>query len=255
LGAITAQAAPNEGAVMDVALVLCALLAADTDELAGVSPARLIPRLELQHRFTQTEGGAHVHQTIFRMDVRLVSRTLIRYELPLVVRETPAGTRSGFGDVQVQAITLLSSGPRHAAVATGGLALDSASGPELGTGHHRAIYGAALGVRPTAWWLTYLLAAHQVSFGGDSARPEVNLLSLEIGNAVFGETGDWYLLGLTPVFDLDGGDTRLFAALEAGRFLIGRLGLFVRGGAQPLGPRQLDHTVDAGLRYLFRLPP
>ena len=51
----------------------------------------------------------------------------------------------------------------------------------------------------------------------------------------------------------DDATTRLFVSVEAGRLLIGRVGLFIRGGTQAIGPRQLDYTLEAGVRYLFRL--
>ena len=34
---------------------------------------------------------------------------------------------------------------------------------------------------------------------------------------------------------------------------VGRVALFVRGGTQLLGPRQIDYFLDVGVRYLFRL--
>ena len=41
--------------------------------------------------------------------------------------------------------------------------------------------------------------------------------------------------------------------LEVGRLLVGRVGMFMRAGTQALGPRQLDYSVEVGVRYLFRL--
>jgi len=45
----------------------------------------------------------------------------------------------------------------------------------------------------------------------------------------------------------------LAGAMEAGRLLIGRIGLFIRGGTHIVGSRQLDYFVETGVRYLFRL--
>jgi hypothetical protein len=35
--------------------------------------------------------------------------------------------------------------------------------------------------------------------------------------------------------------------------LVGRVGLFMRGGTQVLGPRAIDYSLEVGIRYLFRL--
>jgi hypothetical protein len=81
----------------------------------------------------------------------------------------------------------------------------------------------------------------------------VNQLLLELGNVVFGRRGDWYLLDLDSAIDFAGDAGRLVGSLELGRLLVGRVGLFVRGGTHLAGSRQLDYFLDGGLRYLFRL--
>jgi hypothetical protein len=178
---------------------------------------------------------------------------LLRYELPLLVRRTAAGTSSGIGDMRVSAIGLLSSGPRHAAVLVGGFTLDSASLPQLGAGRPQVTFGGAAAYKPLAFWLTYGLIGEQLSFAGDRARAPVNQLLLEWGNVIFGGRGEWYLLDLDVPIDFQAGATRFVPQLETGHLLVGRLALFVRGGTQLFGPRQLDYFLDAGVRYLFRL--
>src|SRR5947207_891694 len=54
------------------------------EQLAGVDPARLIPRLELRQRFTRAAGDARLHSSTLRMDLVLFRRALLRYELPLL---------------------------------------------------------------------------------------------------------------------------------------------------------------------------
>jgi len=253
-------------------LLLCALLAAapaategappeadgdeaardSPDKLGGVNPARLIPRLELRQRFTRLPGG-QLHTTTVRMDVVLFRRALLRYELPMPVQRTAAGTQSGIGDIALTLIGLVSSGPRHAVVAIGGVTLDSASRAALGAGKQQVTFGGAAGYKATPWWLAYAIVGQQLSFAGDPARPPVRRLLLELGNAVFGGRGDWYLLDLDVPIDFQADTANLLGALETGHLLVGRVGLFVRGGTQLLGPRQVEYFVDAGVRYLFKL--
>jgi hypothetical protein len=245
------------GAVLWIALAAADPVAEDeqakTERQEAVNPARLIPRLEVRQRYTALDGGGKLHTTALRMDVVLSHRLLLRYEMPLVVQRAADGTRSGIGDIRVSAIGLLTSGPRHAAALIAGLALDSASLPTVGVGKQRVIVGGAGAVKPRPWWLLYAVASEQVSFAGDATRTAVNELFFELGNAIFGGQGQWFLLDLDTIVDLEGHATRLIGALEAGRLLIGRVGLFVRGGTQLLGPRQVDGFVDSGVRYLFGL--
>jgi hypothetical protein len=223
------------------------------DQVGGVNPARLIPRLELRQRFTQVAGGGGLHSTTLRMDLVLFRRALLRYELPLLVQRTPGGTTSGIGDIRLSAVGLLTSGPRHAAVLVGGVTLDSASVPQLGAGKSQVTFGGAAAYKPLAWWLTYGIVGQQLSFAGSPARAPVSQLLVEWGNVVFGGRGDWYLLDLDVTNDFHAGATRLIPSLETGHLLVGRVALFVRAGTSLVGPRQFDYFLDAGLRYLFRL--
>jgi hypothetical protein len=230
--------------------------AESSEELTGASPARLIPRLEIRHQLRAPEGGGRVHSTTVRMDVLFLRHALLRYELPLVTVENAGVQRSGVGDLQVNVLGMVTSGSRHAALLIGGLTLDTATQPVLGAGKQVVDFGAAAAVKPLRWWLLYGIVDQQLSFAGDDERPAVNRLSANLGSIVFGPGRDWYLLDLAPVVDLeDDGRARLFGAIEAGRLLGGRVGLFVRAGTQLLGRRQLDYMVGAGVRYLFLLSP
>jgi hypothetical protein len=134
-----------------------------------------------------------------------------------------------------------------------GVVLDSATQAQLGTGKQQLLFGAAAAVKVLPWWLPYLLVQEHLSFAGDDARPDINLLLVRAGNIVFGRRWDWYKLDLDTTVDFHRGDARLFGTLEAGSLLVGRVGLFVRAGTQLLGSRELDFSLQAGIRYLFRL--
>jgi hypothetical protein len=219
----------------------------------GASPVRLIPRLEIRHGFAKLASGASVNTTTGQVDVQFFSRVLIRYELPLP-RLTIGGTQiAGVGDTRVQALTALTSGPRQVSVLIAGLVLDTASQPPLGAGKSQLFFGGAAALKPRTWWLPYLVAQEQLSFAGDAARPDVNVLLVRLGNVLFAGQGQWFKLDLDTAIDFADGDQRLYATLEGGRLLIGSVGLFVRGGSQLLGPREVDYTLEVGVRYLFRL--
>jgi hypothetical protein len=224
------------------------------DRLGGVNPARLIPRLELRQRFTDLANqGGRLHSTTLRMDVVLFRRGLLRYEMPLLVQRTADGTHTGIGDIRLSALALLTSGPRHAAVVLGGVSLDSATRPPLGAGRPQVTFGGAAGFKPLPWLLNYAIVGQSLSFGGETTRPPVKVLRLELGAVVFGGQGDWYTLELEAPLDLENDVPRLLGSLETGRLLLGRLALFARGGTQLLGQRQTDYFLDAGVRYLFKL--
>jgi len=222
---------------------------------AGVAPVELIPRIELRHSFARLPDGASASATTARIDVDFFRRVLIRYELPFARLTNAAGEQvSGLGDITLQAIGVVASNPRHVAVVIAGAQLDTASQPQLGQGKHVLLFGAAAGFRVRRWWLPYGIAQEQISVSGDDARPDINHLLLRAGNIVFGPGFSWTKLDVDASIDFrDDATTRLFVSVEAGRRLIGRVGLFVRGGTQAIGPRQLDYTLEAGVRYLFRL--
>jgi hypothetical protein len=224
-------------------------------ELTGASPTQLIPKLELRHQFLAVEGGGHVHSTTLRMDILFLRRALVRFELPRATLQKGEVQRSGFGDISLQLLSVVTSGRRQATIVLAGVKLDTATLPELGTGRHVLDLGAAAVLKPRPWWLLYGIVEHQRSLGSSDARPGVNLLLMNVGTIVLGRQRDWCLLDLAPEVDFQTDQARLLGAIELGRLLFGRVGLFVRAGTQLLGQRQVDYLVGAGVRYLFTLPP
>ncbi len=220
----------------------------------GVSPVELIPRLELRQSFTKSTGGVSVHDTILEMDIEFLRRLLIRYQMPARLMETPAGQVSGLGDLQLALLGILASNARIVVAALVGAELDTATHPQLGAGKQQLILGAAAGIKPYRWWLAYALTQEQFSVGGDPARPDVNQLLTDFGSILFGRQYNWLKLDVTTTVDFPGGATaRVYGQAEAGALVIDRVGLFLRSGTQLLGPRLVDYTIIAGVRYLFRL--
>ena len=221
---------------------------------AGVAPVELIPRLELRQSFAKLEGGASVHITTTEIDIGFAGRVLLRYEGEIRVISSPtAGQISGFGDARVSAIGLIASAPRYVAVVIAGGVFNTASQPPLGDGKQQLVLGGAAAVSPVRWWLPYLIVQEEVSVAGDSARPDINQLVGRLGNIVFGPGFTWYKLDLDGLLDFQRDAGQLFGRLEAGSLLVGRTGLFIRAGTQLAGTRQLDYSMEVGIRYLFRL--
>jgi len=220
---------------------------------AGVAPVELIPRLELRQSYAQLPTGASLHVTTTELDIQFLDRLLLRYEGRLAVASSPAGQVSGFGDAEITAIGLLGASQRFVAVVIGGVILDSASQPPLGAGKKQLVFGGGAAFKPVRWWLPYLLVQEQVSVAGDATRPDINQLAVRLGNIVFGPGYAWLKLDLDTLVDFENSKGAFFGRLEAGRLLVGRVGLFMRFGTQLLGTRQVDYTVEVGLRYLFRL--
>jgi len=220
---------------------------------AGVSPIELIPRLELRQSFDQLGGGTSLHDTTAEIDIQFLDRVLLRYEGALRVLSTPTGQVSGLADIRIQAIGIPASGPRYVVAAIAGAVLDTASQPALGAGKQQVFFGAGAAVKPLRWWLPYAVVEEQLSVGGDSARPDVNQLTADLGSILFGRGYAWIKIDLTPVADFQGDTVRLFGMLEVGRLLIGRVGLFMRANTQLAGPRQADYGLEVGIRYLFHL--
>jgi hypothetical protein len=221
---------------------------------AGVSPVELIPRIELRETFLRTPGGISSRGTTVELDLQFVNRVLLRYQAPIRIVSTPAGQVSGFGDLQLEAIAILASDALYVVGALLGGVLDTASQPPLGAGKDQIFFGGAAAYKPRPWWLPYIVAQEQLSIGGNSSRPDVNQLLVRIGNIFFGRQFNWLKLDLDTTVDFPGGAAgRFFGTLELGSLLIGRVGMFVRSGTQLLGERELDYSLEAGFRYLFRL--
>lgn len=220
---------------------------------AGVAPVELIPRLELRQSIAQLPGGVSARVTTAEIDIQFLERLLLRYEGPLAVVSGPTGQISGFGDVEVQAIGMLAASRTFVAVAIVGAVLDTASQPALGAGKKQLVLGGGAGAKPFPWWLPYLLVQEQASVAGDAARPDINQLVVRAGNIAFGPGFAWLKLDFDTLVDFKGDRGQLFGKLEAGRLLVGRVGLFMRGGTQLLGTRAIDYSLEVGVRYLFRL--
>jgi hypothetical protein len=222
-------------------------------EVEGVSPVELIPRVELRHEFMQAPHGLSLNATTTQIDIVFLRRVLFRWELPhstLRMGDVPV---SGYGDTRLQALGVLTSGPHQVSVLIAGVVANTASRPPLGAGKQQVFFGGAFALKPRPWWLPYLIAQEQLSFAGDEAREDVNQLVVRAGNIVFGPGRAWYKLDFDGAFDFQGNEQRLFGTVEVGSLLIGRVGLFVRSATQLAGQRQLDFTLAAGARYLFRL--
>jgi hypothetical protein len=220
---------------------------------AGVAPVELIPRLELRQSFAQLTDGASVHVTTAEIDIQFLDRLLLRYQGPLEIVRGPTGQISGFGDAEIDAVGMLGQRPTFVAVVIVGAILDTASQPALGAGKKQLVIGGGAAVKPLPWWLPYLLVLEQASVAGDSARPDVNQLVARFGNIAFGPGFAWLKVDLDTLVDFANDRGQLFGRLEAGRLLVGRVGLFMRAGTQLAGTRQVDYSLEVGIRYLFRL--
>jgi hypothetical protein len=220
---------------------------------AGVAPVELIPRLEFRQLFAQLPDGSSAHVTTTEIDIQFLNRLLLRYEGTIEVLRAPTGQISGLGDAQVAAIVMLAASPRFVAVVIGGAVLDTASQPALGAGKTQLVFGGGAAWKPLRWWLPYVLVQEYLAVAGDSARPDINQALARVGNIAFGPGFAWLKLDLDTLIDFANDQGAFFARLEAGRLLIGRVGLFMRSGTQLLGTRQLDYTLEVGVRYLFRL--
>ena len=131
--------------------------------------------------------------------------------------------------------------------------LDSATQPTLGMGKQQVFFGGGAAGKPRRWSLVYGVVQEQLSVGGDSTRPDIDQLALQLGNILFGKQFNWLRVELDQTFDFPRATARTFGTLEAGSLLVGRVGLFVRGGTQLVGQRELEYSVTGGVRYLFRL--
>ena len=225
----------------------------EAKDSAGVAPVELIPRLELRQSFARLNGSTSLHVTTAEIDIAFLKRVLLRYQGPLVTVSGPTGQTTGFGDAELHAIGLLASSRRLVAVAIVGAVFDTASEPALGAGKQQLLFGAAAAISPVRWWLPYMIVQEQVSVAGAAARPDVNTLVVRLGNIVFARGFSWYKLDLDGVTDFERRAGRMFGQLEVGSLLVGRTGLFMRAGTQLLGTRQIDYSMEVGVRYLFRL--
>ena len=225
----------------------------DGNSGAGVAPVELIPRLELRQSFVQLHSGVSAHVTTAEVDISYTNRLLLRYQGPLKVVSGPNGQTTGFGDAAIQAVVMFASSPRFLAVAIAGAVLDTASQPVLGDGKQQLVLGGAVAAKPVRWWLPYLVVQEQISVAGDAARPDVNQLLARVGNILFGKGFNWLKVDLDTVVDLSRDAGSLLGTLEVGSLLVGRTGMFMRSSTQLLGTRQLDYTIEVGVRYLFRL--
>lgn len=238
-----AHAGPDEGAP-----------AQEPDGGAGISPVELIPRLELRHVYQKLAGGVSVHDTILESDIEFLRRLLLRYQLPARTVASPAGQVSGIGDIQLGLVGILGSTPRFVAALLVGAELDTATAPQLGAGKQQVMLGAGAALKPWRWWLAYAVVQEQFSVGGDPTRPDVNQLQTDFGSILFGRNFNWLKFDVATTIDFAGPTGgRVYGTGEAGSLVIGRVGLFVRTGTQLAGPRLLEYSVAAGVRYLFRL--
>jgi hypothetical protein len=221
---------------------------------AGISPVELIPRLELRQAYTKLEGGVSTHDTTAEVDIQFLRRLLLRYQIPARLMETPGVQVSGIGDLQVGLIGIVASNARSVGALLAGAVLNTATQPALGAGKQQLVLGAGAALKPYRWWLAYGVGQQQLSVAGNDGRPDVNQLATDFGSILFGKQYNWLKLDLNTTVDFAGSRVaRVYGLGEVGSLVIGRVALFARGGTQLFGPRLVDYTMVAGVRYLFRL--
>jgi hypothetical protein len=220
----------------------------------GISPVEIIPKVEYRQAFTRLQSGVSLHTSTLETDIQFLRRVLLRYQVPVGVMETPAGQISGIGDIQFTLIGVVASNARAVAVLIAGTELNSATQPSLGSGKNQLLFGAGAAYKPFRFWLPYLVAWDEFSVSGESSRPSTDQLTADLGSILFGKHFNWLKADLTTTVDFPGGAVgRLYGQLEVGSLVTGRVGLFARAGTQLAGPRLVDDTVVAGVRYLFKL--
>jgi len=220
---------------------------------AGVSPIEIVPRIELRQSMLRLKDGPSVHDTTAEIDIQFVRRLLLRYQAPHRRIASPEAQISGIGDVQVDALGILDATPYRLLALLAGTVLDTATAPPLGAGKYQLSFGGGAAVKPRRFWIAYTVVQEQFSVGGDDARPDINTLAIRLGSILFGRQYNWLKLDLDTLVDLQNEEGRLFGSFEAGSLLIGRVGLFVRTATQLAGQRQVDYSLAAGFRYLFKL--
>jgi hypothetical protein len=220
---------------------------------AGVSPIEIIPRIELRQSTLRLNNGLTVHDTTAEIDIQFVRRLVLRYQAPYRSITTPGGRVTGVGDTQVDALGIVQATPHLLFGLLAGGIIDTAAAPALGAGKYQISLGAAGAIKPRRFIITYVVATELFSVGGDEARPDVNRFAVRAGAILFGRQYNWLKLDLDGVADFIDDEARLLGTFEAGGLLIGRVGLFVRTGTQLLGQRELDWSLSAGFRYLFKL--
>jgi hypothetical protein len=221
---------------------------------AGVSPIDLVPRLELRQSYLRSEGGASFHDTTAELDIQFLNRLLLRYQLAGRVFANPDGQSTGIGDVEVDLFGIVASTSKVLIALIAGAVLDTATQPQLGAGKQQLILGGGAAIKPRPWFLAYGIAQEQFAVAGNSARPDVNRLDARVGAIVFGRLYNWLKVDLDPTVDFPRGPTaRLFGTLEVGSLIAGRVGLFLRTQTQLVGKGELEYSLTAGIRYLFRL--
>src|SRR5262249_42895127 len=100
----------------------------------------------------------------------------------------------------------------------------------------------------------YGVAQQQFSVAGDPNRPDVDQLAVDLGSILFGRQYNWLKFDVVTTVDFAGVKAgRVYGTGEAGSLVTGRVGLFGRTGTQVFGPRLIEYSVVAGVRYLFRL--
>ena len=222
---------------------------------AGVAPVELIPRLELRQSFAQLPTGASLHVTTTEIDIQFLSRLLLRYEGKLAVASTPTGQVSGFGDAQLSAIGMLGASPRFVAVVIGGVILDSASQPPLGEGKTQLVLrgrrrdeavSLVVALRPRAGTgvsrRRQRAPRHQSA--GRARRQHRVRSRIRVVEA--GPRHARRLRGAAP--GASTGSSKRAGCSSAG------WACSCAAGTQLLGTRQVDYTLEVGIRYLFRLP-
>jgi hypothetical protein len=220
---------------------------------AGVQPIEIVPRIELRQSAVRQRGGALVNDTTIETDVQFARRLVFRYQIPYRVLSAQGAQVRGLGDVQVQTLGILTADARRMAALLVGVVLSSASDPRLGEGKQQLVLGAGGALKPRPFWIAYGIAQQTLSVGGSSDRASIDELDLIAGSVLFGWQFNWLKVDLDGRFDFVRGVQRLFGSFELGSLLIGRVGMFLRSGTQLGGPRQLDYSLSAGIRYLFRL--
>jgi len=226
----------------------------------GTDPTAVVGRVQLSSQYLDLPQGTRASETTARVDLAFRGNWLLRADVPFLRWSDPnrpgATSAQGMSDLLALAGWRAYNTPEYAFFIGAVSTFPTAAENTLGLGKYTVGPFIAT-ARFLPRWESFLFGVfqHQVSIGGDPARADVSLTrATAVINKIWPERWWTIVQGVWQVDWERNAKSSMTLEFEAGRNLVGRLGLYVRPGVGVWGQDLFgayNWNIEVGIRRTF----
>jgi hypothetical protein len=227
----------------------------------GTDPTAIVGRVQLSSQYADLPHGAHISDSVARVDVPFRGNWLLRVDTPFHRWLDPnlpgMSSAQGLGNLSAVLGWRAYNTPEYAFLMGVASSFPTATDDLLGSGKYTVGPIIATG-RFLPQWESFLFGVfqHSVSAGGDPSRQDISFTNASVQiNTIWAERWWTTVQGVWQVDWERKAKSSMTMEFELGRNLVGRWGVYVRPGVGIWGLDVIgayNWNVEVGTRYMFK---